>query len=131
MTSTFIVILAFIGIGVIGFGLGYLIRRRDVGSKAAARDARRGIALALAATAVGFILLRLAGEDISRTVLVRFLVIGLIWVFLAWSMWRRGQAGRVLVDLGRSDTHKMFLVGGCVLAGLGVLLLVGGHDPVS
>ena len=54
MSPTFVITCVFIGIAAIAFGLGYVIRRRDIGSKAAARDARRGFALALVVSAIGF-----------------------------------------------------------------------------
>ncbi len=122
-----LLIIVFVGIVAIGAGLGYWVRRRDVGKKAAARDARRGIAIIGIVTLVGFGASRLFsgfGADVSGSVLFSLLLAASCLVFVAWFSWRKRQAGRVLVDLGRSTNHKMFVVLGFLFPGLNVIPLL-------
>ncbi len=125
---TNIVFIVVIGIMAMVFALGHGARRREVGSKAATRDARRGIAV------IGITLLLGVGfyrflpglwGDPSKRGLLFFLLAAPLWASIAWLSWRKRQGGRVLLDLGRSRLQKMQLVAGCFIAGLNMLVLVG------
>lgn len=91
---------------------GYLLRKHEVGRKAAMRDLRRGLPLMAMGLVVGYGLMRLlpvSGFDL--------LLIAGFPILIGYGLWRRRQAGSVLMNLGRSSRHKMFL-------GIGVLLIL-------
>jgi|GEM_PF-4838662 hypothetical protein len=66
----------------------------------------------------------------NRALDLFFLVISL-WAYIAAWLWRKGRAGAVLLDLGRSKTHKMFLVLGGLGAVSNLIPLVGSLSVFS
>ena len=101
-----------IGILFLLAGLGgYLLRKHEVGRKAAGRDLRRGLPLIAMGLVAGYGLMRLL--PVSG---FELLFIAGIWLAMGYGLWRRRQAGSVLLNLGRSSRHKMSL-------GIGVLMI--------
>ena len=99
-------------IGIVAFvlmvGLAYLLRRHEVGHKAAVRDLRRGIPLMAIGLIVGFGLIRLLPISF-----IDLLIIAGFPILIGYGLWRRRQAGSVLLNPGRSISHKLFLgIGG-------------------
>ncbi len=106
-------------IGIVAFvlmvGLAYLLRRHEVGHKAAVGDLRRGLPLMAMGLVAGYGLMRLLPISV-----IDLLVITPLPILIGYGLWRRGQAGSVLLNPGRSSSHKMFVV----LGGLFMLLSI-------
>ena len=106
-----LVILVILGLMAIGLGIGYRARRREVGSKAAARDFRQGIGFMGVIILIGVgVYLFLPG--IWRWETGSILMIVLVCAFIFTWLRHKKQAGSVLVDLGRTKLQKGLLFGG-------------------
>ena len=105
-TSINIAFVAFFVIAIgLGVGIGYRARRREVGSKAAGRDIRRGV-LIIGVFVIIFIgLFRLLPSYWGIHALYLTVIVAYWAYFLSW-LRRKGQAGSVLLDLGRTKLHK-------------------------
>jgi hypothetical protein len=116
----------FIGILVIALGIGYGIRSREVGKKVAARDFLRGI-ISLTVIIIVLIGLGLLGVPlkVNRRMIISLIGIAFVCasaiILLRW----KKKTGAVLLDIGRSTQHKMFLVAGGMFLLSGIIELVG------
>jgi len=113
--SQFFVILIFIGIMAIGLGYGFRARRREVGSKAAAREFPRiiGVMGVLLLFAVGlYLFLPGLSRNQAWWEIGQILMIVLFCAFIfTWFRYKK-QAGSVLLDLGRTKLQNFSLFAG-------------------
>ena len=122
-----IFILILIGIMAIGLGIGYRARRREVGSKAAARDFRRGIAIMGVFVLIGIGFYRFfPGLWRSQAEVFGSLIMTAVFLtFIVYWFRRKRQAGLVLLDLGRTRLQKIQLVAGVFITASFIIGLVG------
>ncbi len=110
-------VLILFGVMVAVRGIVYMVRRRRVGSEAAAKGLRSHIvAMGLYAIAVGFYPhLRALWIGNARAI-GGFIIIALLFAFTVYWFGRRRRAGVVLLDLGRTAAHRLVLVGVILVA---------------
>src|SRR4030042_755967 len=114
---------------IAALGLGYWLRRREIGGRATWRDFLVGVAAFLAIGA-NYLLVRPAAPGTAGPLWAAGLLFlaGVLFltraIFLAW---RRHRMGVVLLDVGRSARGKIGLVSGIVLlvAAPGLLVIAG------
>lgn len=115
--------LIFVGILLVAIGIGYGLRRREVGKKAAAIDFRNGILLIGVSVILCTALFRLFPGSSENHVFFLTLIVAYWVYFISW-LRRRGQAGSVLLDLGGSKRHKTSIILGIMGMLLGTFWLV-------
>ena len=119
---------------LLGMGIGYAVRRREVSGKVAARDTGRAAVIFGVGAAIWIGLYRLFPgfwkDHTWESFFLLFLGVSL-WAYIGTLRWRKRRAGSVLLDLGRTRTHKMFLVIGGVAAGFNMLVLGGSLWPIN
>lgn len=106
--------------------IGYGFRKREIGSKAALKEIAYSaviIGIIIILICVGYLVFSPKYDKNYELVLFLFMT-GVIWAqFFSW-LWRRSQAGSVLLDLGRSRQSLWSLIGGAGFILLGFLSLV-------
>jgi hypothetical protein len=102
-----------IGVLVIALGVGYGIRSREVGAKAAARDLLYGI-LGIAAVIVVLVGLRLLRVPLrpNGISIIMLTGLGIAMIYLIIFLRRKKEAGSLLLDIGPSAQRKLFLIAG-------------------
>ena len=112
-----------------GFSIVYLIRRRELGSKAAARDSGRTIVILTLPLIIVVVVLRFFPSHMkilgwgNGTILPIILIV-FCWAFIVFSTLRKRHAGRVLLDLGRIKMQKINTYVGGVIAVVIIIDLV-------
>jgi hypothetical protein len=114
-----------IGVLVIALGVGYGIRSREVGAKAAARDLLYGI-LGIAAVIVVLVGLRLLRVPLrpNGISIIMLTGLGIAMIYLIIFLRRKKEAAPVLLDIGQSTWHKISLIAGGFFLLFGIIELV-------
>jgi hypothetical protein len=124
--------LIFIGILAIGLGIGYGIRRHEVGKKAAARDFLRGVTVMVISIIILFSLYFLAVSlKVNKWMIVNLILIMVVWIYQVIWLQRKRKAGPILLDIGRTTQHKVLVIAGGLFIFAGIVNLIELFEPGS